>query len=80
MSDRRERIPVERARQLYDQLGTWAAVARVLKRKSGQPFTSTAIAAAVRWDDLGNVGCRRPQITSMREIIDRLDAKLARTA
>lgn len=74
MTDRREKINVARARKLYDELGNWPAVARAMKRKTGQPFKSTAIAAAVRWADRGNAGRRSGKVTTMRQILDRLPA------
>jgi hypothetical protein len=52
---RRERIDVDRARRLYDRLGTWRGVAEFLRRKSGQSFTVLAIFMAVRRADRGQI-------------------------
>lgn len=48
----RESIPIEQARRLYDRLGTWSAVAKILTRRSGQPFLAQSIVQAVRAADL----------------------------
>jgi hypothetical protein len=56
MGWRRERIPVDRARRLYDELGSWRKVADALPRSTGQKFAAAAIANAVRWADQGYAG------------------------
>lgn len=55
---RRERIDIDRARRLYDTLGTWRAVAEFLRRKDGTAFQPLSIFLAVRWADLGYAGAR----------------------
>jgi hypothetical protein len=56
---RRERIPVELARTLYDELRNWRLVAERLPRSgNGQKFQPKSIFAAVRWADRGNAGCQ----------------------
>lgn len=49
-------VPVEEAKELYDKLGSWKAVAEVLKRPNGQPYKWESIWRAVRWKDQGNAG------------------------
>lgn len=58
MSSQRERIDVKLARQLYDRLRNWPAVARELRRRNGQSFQPGSICAAVRWVDRGFAGTR----------------------
>lgn len=52
----RERIDVDRARRLYDKIGTWRGVAEFLRRKDGTAFQPNSIYLAVRWADLGYAG------------------------
>lgn len=51
MTKRREPIPVEKAIQLFDQLGTWERVRQELPRDDGSLFTYGAIVKAVRRHD-----------------------------
>lgn len=51
-------VPVEEAVRLYDELKSWEAVRRVLKRPDGSLFTYYGLWAAVRWRDQGNAGYR----------------------
>jgi hypothetical protein len=46
-----ERVDIERAIALYDQLGTWTKVAKLMRRKNGGNFTPDAISRAVRLAD-----------------------------
>ena len=55
---RRERIPVDEARILYDRLRNWRLVAEHLRRRNGSKFDTWSISKAVRWSDLGNAGTR----------------------
>lgn len=50
---RPERVPVAKARALYDMCGCWRDVARLLKRKDGTPFQAMSIRNAVRRADRG---------------------------
>lgn len=43
-----ERVPVERAIELYDRLGNWRRVAERLTHASGTAFTYHGIVMAVR--------------------------------
>lgn len=48
----RETIDVERARRLYDRLGSWRAVSEFVRRRDGSAFNPQSIFAAVRWVNL----------------------------
>jgi hypothetical protein len=49
-----ERVDIDRAIALYDQLGTWTKVAKLMRRKNGENFTPDAISRAVRLADHTN--------------------------
>lgn len=48
---RRQKIPVDRARDLYDRLGKWRLVANVLRFQTGRRFQPEAIFKVVRQAD-----------------------------
>lgn len=54
----RELIDVNRARRIYDKVGTWRGVAEFVRRRDGTAFTPQAIYLAVRWADQGYAGRR----------------------
>lgn len=53
---RRQKIPVQRARDLYDRLGNWRLVSHVLRFQTGRRFQPHSVFKVVRQADRSSDG------------------------